>query len=202
MRTARVRRATSEDVATVSDVIAAAFYDHPVVSWVFPDDLTRTRRFHAWLQVYLERDWIRHGIVEIAGDDAAAAIWVTPGPAQLSADETAGVDAAAEEVVGEYAPRLATVIAIMAAVHPHEPHFYLFFLGTRPEYQGRSLGSLLLGRGLERSSERGVGAYLDATAPRNRALYERHGFRVTHEHHLPDGPTFWGMWRNPHEHRA
>jgi hypothetical protein len=49
MRTARVRRANSEDVATVSDVIAAAFYDDPVVSWVFPDDLTRTERFHAWL---------------------------------------------------------------------------------------------------------------------------------------------------------
>jgi len=43
-----------------------------------------------------------------------------------------------------------------------------------------------------------VPAYLEATSPRNRALYERHGFKVTEEFTLgPGSPPLWRMWRPP-----
>ena len=41
-------------------------------------------------------------------------------------------------------------------------------------------------------------AYLEASSPRNRALYERHGFAVTEEFFLGKGsPPLWRMWREP-----
>lgn len=40
-------------------------------------------------------------------------------------------------------------------------------------------------------------AYLEATSPLNRRLYERHGFEVTGEIQLPNGPAMWPMWREP-----
>lgn len=43
----------------------------------------------------------------------------------------------------------------------------------------------------------GDAAYLEATSPDNRRLYERHGFEVTGEIVVPDGPTLWAMWRDP-----
>ncbi|MDP9345553.1 MAG: GNAT family N-acetyltransferase, partial [Actinomycetota bacterium] len=46
--------------------------------------------------------------------------------------------------------------------------------------------------------EQGLPAYLEASSPRNRALYERHGFSVTEELKLPrNGPPLWLMWRDP-----
>jgi hypothetical protein len=43
-----------------------------------------------------------------------------------------------------------------------------------------------------------VPAYLEASTPRNRALYERHGFTVTEEFVLGKGsPPLWRMWREP-----
>jgi ribosomal protein S18 acetylase RimI-like enzyme len=37
--------------------------------------------------------------------------------------------------------------------------------------------------------------YLESSNPRNVPLYERHGFEVTAEHWLPDGPVMTYMWR-------
>lgn len=43
-----------------------------------------------------------------------------------------------------------------------------------------------------------VPVYLEASTPRNRALYERHGFRDHGEPiPLPDGPRLQPMWRTP-----
>ena len=44
----------------------------------------------------------------------------------------------------------------------------------------------------------GLHAYHEATTPRNRALYERHGYVHQGEFVLPDGgPPLWRMWRDP-----
>ena len=51
---------------------------------------------------------------------------------------------------------------------------------------------------LQRADADGLPAYHEATSPRNRALYERHGYVNQGELVLPDGgPTLWRMWRDP-----
>jgi hypothetical protein len=55
-----------------------------------------------------------------------------------------------------------------------------------------------LGAILERCDQEKLPAYLDATSPRNRGLYERHGFKVTEEFSFgPGSPPSWRMWRDP-----
>jgi hypothetical protein len=42
-----------------------------------------------------------------------------------------------------------------------------------------------------------TGAYLESSKERNVVLYERHGFRVVEQVHLPKGgPPIWRMWRD------
>ena len=71
-------------------------------------------------------------------------------------------------------------------------------MGVDPQWQGRGLGSKLMRPALETLDAQGMPAYLEASTPRSRALYERHGFTVTGEFNLPSGgPTLWQMWREP-----
>ena len=68
----------------------------------------------------------------------------------------------------------------------------------RPAAQGRGLGTALVRPMLERCDREGRPAYLEATTPRNRALYERLGFALVEEMRFPqDGPPLWRMWREP-----
>jgi predicted GNAT family N-acyltransferase len=62
---------------------------------------------------------------------------------------------------------------------------------------GDDLGSALLAATLNRCDAEAGPAYLEATSPRNRRLYARHGFEVVGEIALPGGPSLWPMWREP-----
>ena len=68
-------------------------------------------------------------------------------------------------------------------------------IGIGPGWQGRGFGSALLRPILERCDRERLPAYLEASSPRNRALYERHGFEVAEEMRVSDSPPLWRMWR-------
>lgn len=85
----------------------------------------------------------------------------------------------------------------MESKHPARPgHYYLAVVGVEPAAQGRGLGSRLMFPILSEADAGGVAAYLEASTPRSRLLYERHGFEVVEEMRLPrGGPAIWRMWR-------
>jgi GNAT superfamily N-acetyltransferase len=82
-------------------------------------------------------------------------------------------------------------------VHPAEPSWYLGLLGVDADRRSRGLGSALLRDTLAVVDLARQPAYLEATSPRNRVLYERHGFRHLADVPLPGGPTAYAMWRDP-----
>ncbi len=90
-------------------------------------------------------------------------------------------------------PKLGEVLSLfeqMAGFHPHEPHWYIPLIGVDPVFQGRGYGSQLLQHGLVACDRDHQPAYLEATSPTNRSLYERHGFRVLGEVSIRRFTTF------------
>jgi len=87
--------------------------------------------------------------------------------------------------------------AAMHKHHPEEPHFYVWMLGVSPQHQRTGVGRALLNAALELCDREALPAYLDSSKERNVVFYSRHGFRVTEELRLPDGPPIWLMWRDP-----
>ena len=193
-----IRRATGDEDARVAGILAAAFYDDPVARWIYRDDGRRRDRLDRLFALYFRRLWHRHDECWVTVHDPGAAIWMPPGTAQLGTWE--GLRLMPPTVWGAKGDsvRLLRVLAAFDRGHPHEPdHWYLPFIGVTPAYQGRGFGAALLRPVLDRCDAEGTPAYLEASAPRNRALYERHGFEVREEIRVADSPPIWPMWREP-----
>jgi ribosomal protein S18 acetylase RimI-like enzyme len=191
-----VRTASLHDVTPIGHALARAFHDDPVFTWAIPDTDDRRAVLPGFFTVFTVA-FQRHGHVHRTVDGAAAALWAPPGVVPVEDDEADEFGAALEEVCGANAERLSAISALLEENHPHEPAWYLNFLGVEPAGQGRGVGSALLDHVLSRADRDGSAACLDATSPRNRQFYERHGFTVTTELVVPGGPPMWPMWRAP-----
>ncbi|MFC5179341.1 GNAT family N-acetyltransferase [Nocardioides taihuensis] len=191
-----VRRATTADADALSRTLADAFRDDPVFAWCMPDPHQRDRLLAPWFRVVVDA-LLTHRESYCVEGAAGAALWVPPGVAPLSEDQSDRVGAATAHIGGVTPGRLEALGSVMEARHPHDPHLYLWFAGVRTTDQGQGWGGRLLQTRLDAADEQGLPAYLEATSERNRALYERHGFQVTGELFADDSPPLWQMWRDP-----
>ena len=189
-------RALPGERPSLARTLARSFYDDPVFRHFFPDDASRLERSERLFAGMLLRAAEPHDEIHTTAGHAGAAIWFPPGHAHLSVWQQLRYLPTMVRVGGRDLPRILRNLSVMEAQHPSEPHYYLNILGTDPDRQGEGIGSALLRAVLDRCDERGIPAYLEATSERNRPLYERHGFRVTDEIQLPDGPVIWAMWRD------
>lgn len=200
-----VRPARVDEAPAIAAVLASASQDETVVSWVVPDQQVRRDRLAASLDQATQ--WLRGAIggggVVVAGTEdvsiAGLSVWEfedgTDGSSEAGAAELA---AFFEPTYGEYAPRMALVHELTRRRHPRtEPHWYLQQMVVVPERRDRGLGAAMLRYRLARADADRVPVYLEASSPRNRALYERHGFRALGDPiNLPDdGPAIQPMWR-------
>jgi len=190
----RIDTARRVDAPRLAAALAAAFYDDPVFRWFAPDEHRRRAMLPSFFDVFVEA-YLTHGETYADEEVAGAALWAAPGIDPVGDEEVYGQRL--EEIAGIDTPRLFEVVELFEAQAPQEPHCHLQFLGVQPERQGTGIGGALMAPGLERCDRAGVPAYLEATSDRNRALYERHGFRAQGGIPLPDGPTVWRMWRDP-----
>ncbi len=192
-----IRPARTADRDAVARLIGVAFMADPVSGWVFPDEDHR-RAVHApFFGVFVDMA-LRHGWVDVAGDYAGAALWLSATGKEDPAADDAGEEMAAELVRIAGSERGGMVGRLTEQVHPTEPHYYLPIIGVHPDHRGGGIGAALITRVTERCDREGVAAYLEASNPRSKALYERLGFVFTGTTvDLPDGPPMWPMWREP-----
>ncbi|WP_323744392.1 GNAT family N-acetyltransferase [Pseudoclavibacter sp. VKM Ac-2888] len=75
-----------------------------------------------------------------------------------------------------------------------EKSWDLATIGVRPEQAGQGLGSRLLEECLRQvATSPSPRISLETSAERNVSLYRRHGFEVSHETQIADGPLVYTM---------
>ena len=190
-----MRAAGAADLDPVADVLTEAFLDEPLMSWAF-DVAVRPRRLDALWRYLGAHAYLPSGASTVLADGDGAALWLPPGRRLDDAFWAEHGPAFAHALEGDL-DRLGALAGVMAGHHPHEDHWYLLAIGARPTAQGRGVGSALLTHTLRMADERAQPAYLEATSPRSRALYERFGFAVVAELSVLDSPPLWAMWREP-----
>ena len=191
-----VRKATDEEAGDLANVLALALFDDPPTLWAFPDAKRRREILPTFSHVFVEAS-LRQREAYTVEDLSAVCLWFPPGW-DMSEDEAAAFESAIRTAAAEYAESgPLTIYGLLGRHHPTEPHFYLAFAGTLPDHQGRGIGSTLIKRVLDRCDDAHIPAYLEASADRNRQLYERLGFETQARIDLPEGPPMWAMWREP-----
>ena len=195
--TAQVRKARPTDAAAVASALAAAFTDDPVFRWILPDDTARPAATRAFFDLVVEILAPHDDTWTTTAGVTGAALWVPAGRAPMSDDRADRFAAELTQLCAPHGDRILELIGLMDQLHPHEPHEYLWFVGVVPAAQGRGLGSALITPVLQRADRAGHPAYLEATSPHNKALYERHGFRAAAPFAVAGGPPMWPMWRDP-----
>ncbi|KAG2444266.1 hypothetical protein HXX76_001023 [Chlamydomonas incerta] len=185
------------------EAMASAFVDDPSTTY-FCRPGKAVEFYRSILNCVL--DWYptaRQLVCTVPSPDAAAIAYVYP--------RASGLDGWRRLARGGLAPllwvRLGRVVQGMDAsdyfegqredfFKAHGPYLYISVMGTRPDQQGRGLGSALLGFLCDRADGAGLPAYIEATSARNMALYRRFGFRLLQEWRAnPDMPYTYVMWR-------
>ncbi|BCY11079.1 GNAT family N-acetyltransferase [Actinoplanes sp. L3-i22] len=195
----RVRRAQANDtdVSLVTGILADAFLHGDLAGWLVPDPDLRAHIYPPYFRMLAEHA-IDHGLVELLGDNATA-LWYdldhTPAPA------IADYDVQLATITGTALTRFQQLDHAMHQHHPDpsgQPHAYLAFLAVRPGQQGKGLGAALLDHRHIAVDLLDRPAYLEATGPRNRALYRRHGYQPLEPYEVTrGGPPLFPMWRPP-----
>jgi GNAT superfamily N-acetyltransferase len=186
-----VRRAGPGDADHVAELLAVAFLDDPVTSWLFPDPQDRAARHPQFFRVFTDRA-LTNGTVHLTANGHAAALWLhidREGPPPIPAEPLAAA-------CGPYLPRMQLLDDLVEAGHPRRRHDYLSFMGVHPGHQGTGLGTALLRHRIAELDTAVRPAYLEATSARNCRLYQGIGFTLLPAMiDLPDGPVLYRMWR-------
>jgi GNAT superfamily N-acetyltransferase len=182
---------SSDRRAPVIATLVAAFVNDTANRALYPSDLDYRRHFPGFLKAFGGRAF-SDGAVDEDPSGRAAALWFPPG---LEPDGDAVLAHMERTIPPERLARLGPGMEMQNALHPREPHWYLPWMGVRPEAQGKGIGAALLATGLARADADGMPAYLEATNRRNAGFYARHGFAVLNVVELAGYPEIFGMWR-------
>lgn len=196
----QVRKATQSDAGTVAGALASAFAEDPVTCWMSGRADCERQMAPFWRGI--SRMGLRkpdHDIY-VSEDGASTAVWRGIDQWKMSGGEVTRLLPAMVSSLRFRLPMGLQLLSAIEKVHPKEPHYYLEFLGTRRDHQGKGGGSAVMSVMLERCDSEGVPAYLESSNPRNVPFYARHGFVETGIIEAPrGGPKLTAMWRDPRE---
>lgn len=173
--------------------ITLAFSCDPVMRWGWPDPKQYLTYWPRIADAFGGRAF-DHGTAHGLDNCVAVALWLAPG---VEPDAETVMQLMRASMDDQTFEDINGVFEQMDKLHPTDEHWYLPLTGVDPVAHGRGLGSTLLRHGLETSDDDGLPAYLEATSPRNRNLYARHGFNIVDIIQAGTSPPLWAMLREP-----
>jgi GNAT superfamily N-acetyltransferase len=190
-----VRLATLADRAGVVATVVAAFATDPAFRYFFPEAEHYEQQASVFAGLLFDKRIHNDGIWVSEGCEATA-MWNVPNAEATSRKDVPSRDQAFQDL-GAVADRIRLYDDPVVAAMPSEPHWYLGILACHPDHQGRALARQVSQAGLGQAAAQGFDAYLETANPANVSMYERSGWRVTHEIvPVPELPT-WIMCHEP-----
>ncbi len=196
-----VRLAEQRDVPRIAATLTIALADSRWTRWALPDDgrMQRLTRLH-------ELDAGHRGVSTrtawVTEDVAAVAVWEAP----LDASATAPLPDDVRAALGRELPYLSAdrwsavrdTAALVSAVRPAGPHWWLIHLGVRPTARRRGLAAAVLAPALLRCDADGLPAAAAVFSWANVRFLRGFGFEVTETMRTADDELpLWVLVRQP-----
>jgi hypothetical protein len=172
MTSPSISSATASDQQRAVSTIVMGFSSDPITRWFMPEPHQYLTYF-AELVPLMAGGAFEHGSAYCTDDFMAASLWLPPG---VHSDFEAMGELAVKAIAQRDQEKIFGFLGQMGEYHPTEPHWYLPLIAVDPAK---------------------LPAYLEATSPHNRRLYERHGFEAIGEIQSADSPPMWPMLRKP-----
>jgi GNAT superfamily N-acetyltransferase len=171
-----------QDVSAAAAVLAQAFQDDPLQTYVFPDPVERAARSPAHFAPLLRYGLLFGEVLTTARAPMGAAVWLGPNAWEVTPERAAaaGLDELSNALGAAAADRFFSVLEAVDPYHHRDvpaSHWYVMVVGVAPEMQGSGLGRALLQPIIDRAEAEGLPCYLETAQPNNVAFYEHLGFR-------------------------
>jgi ribosomal protein S18 acetylase RimI-like enzyme len=173
--------------------LTTAFSNDPITHW-FIRDADTYLTFWPRIVAAMAGKAFDSGTADSVADHCGVALWLGPG---VESDEEAMGDLIGEAIARADQEDVFAFMTQMGEFHPTYTHWYLPLIGVDLPHQGRGYGSALLVHSLRLCDADRLPAYLEATNPRNKLLYERHGFEEQGIIQAGGSPPMWPMLRQP-----
>ncbi len=191
---ATARPAVLEDAEPLSQCLARAFHDDPLMGYLLRDEARRPEKLPKIFQLLFKLG-LPHGGCTVTSGHEAAALWRPPEQWEIHWWQYITHGAAFLGLFGGDIPHVLRTMDVIEKRHPHKPHWYLQVLGTDTLKQGKGYGSLVMRHQLQIIDSHSLPAYLESSKESNIPIYSSYGFEVTGEITFPNGPTIYPMWR-------
>ncbi|REL39193.1 GNAT family N-acetyltransferase [Rhodohalobacter sp. SW132] len=193
LSSSEIKKVNAKDRTRAIETIVLAFSSDPQLRFLYPDPLQYQTYAFDFFKAFGGNAFEQNSAHQ-AGGYSGVALWLPPDFHPNEEDLVNLIHKSADE------SKIQTVMAVleqMERYQPDEPHWHLPLIGTDPAKQGQGYGTALLQYGLELIDQQGSIAYLENTNPKNKPLYERHGFKVLGVIQVDDSPPLFPMIRYP-----
>lgn len=191
------RLGTKQEAGVAAEILGRAFVRDPVITAFFRGGSPRAARIAQYFELECRLVSKGNGEIWLDDDELGAAIWRTPSGYPDRLRDTLPLLPRYVRLFPRELVHASRAMNRLWAVHPREPHWYLFAVGVVPEATGQGRGSALLAPVLQRCDAERIPAYLEASTENNARLYERLGFERRDEVEMLEGVRVRPMWREP-----
>lgn len=189
-------------IGKAAGTLTEAFFNYPVMEYLFPSESERERGLPFLFEYYLYYS-VRYGEVYTTSTDMEGiAIWLTSENYHMSLWRLLrAIPLTVIYHMGSVAnERMKQTDGYMDKEHQRlvpGPHWYLGTLGVVPDKQGKGYASKLLKPMLAKADANCLPCYLETQLEARVSLYEHFGFRVLEKSVIPGtGIPNWGMLRD------
>lgn len=185
-----------EGLEEAARVLALAFQDDPLFTYVVPEPQERALRLPVQFAAILRFGRMFGEALATAGTPLGALVAQPPG-ADITPERArqSGLDGFWTAISRDAAMRMGRVLDIFDKVNRADvpvDNWYVMAVGVLPEMQGRGIGSSLVRPIMDKARESGLPCLLDTPQPRNVPFYEKLGFRIHAE--TFDDPSGLRLW--------
>lgn len=189
-------------VKEASRVLALALQDYPLHIAIFPDPLEREEKSPYFLEVVI-RYGIRFGVACATSPNMEGIlVWLPSQNADYALRKLirSGMLTCLLKIGIRPVLRMLSIANYFSKLHEKHapfPHWYGWYVGVKPEFQGKGYGRTLVEAMLARADSDNLPCYGETHTEENVPLWKHYGFKVVDQVYIP-GTSFkhWILLRD------